>query len=98
MGRRSRHWPIRAQVAVDEREQLRLPRGSKLEKQAGATIPRGGAGLIVAYPHSVAAEVEPTVARGVTKVVGQAEGHHVKALKGALADTERRMAESTSRS
>ena len=32
---------------------------SKLEEQAGATIPVGGAGLIVAYPHSAAAKVEP---------------------------------------
>jgi len=30
---------------------------SKLEEQAGATMPIGGAGLIVAYPHSAAATV-----------------------------------------
>ena len=36
---------------------------SKLEEQAGATIPVGGAGLIVAYPHSAAAKVEPAVTR-----------------------------------
>ena len=35
----------------------------KLEKQAGATIPVGGAGLILAYPHSAAAKVEPAVTR-----------------------------------
>ena len=67
---------------------------SKLEEQAGATIPVGGAGLIVAYPHSAAAKVEPAVTRAIKKVVGEAEGHHVKALKGAIADAQQKMAES----
>ena len=66
---------------------------SKLEEQAGATIPLGGAGLIVAYPHSAAAKVEPAVTRALTKAVGEAEGHHVKALKGAIADAQQKMAE-----
>src|SRR5512143_1628080 len=57
----------------------------KLEEQAGATIPIGGAGLIVAYPHSATGKVEPAVTRAVTRVVGEAEGHHVQALKGAIA-------------
>ena len=65
---------------------------SKLEQQAGDTIPVGGAGLILAYPHSAAAKIEPTVTRAVTKVVGEAEGHHVHALKGALADAQKEMA------
>lgn len=65
----------------------------KLEEQAGSTIPVGGAGLIVAYPHSAAGDVEPAVTRAIKKVVGEAEGHHVKALKGALADAQRKMAE-----
>jgi len=65
---------------------------SKLEKQAGETIPIGGAGLIVAYPHSAAAQVEPTVTRAIKKVVGEAEGHHVQALKGAIADAQQKMA------
>ena len=60
---------------------------------AGATIPIGGAGLILAYPHSAADKIEPAVARAVQKAVGEAEGHHVKALKGALADAEEKMAE-----
>jgi len=64
---------------------------SKLEKQAGATIPIGGAGLILAYPHSAADKVQPTVTRAVRKVLGEAEGHHVKALKGALADAQQKM-------
>jgi arylsulfatase len=69
---------------------------SKLEKQAGETIPIGGAGLILAYPHSAAAQVEPAVSRAIKKVVGEAEGHHVQALKGAIADAQQKMAESGS--
>jgi uncharacterized membrane protein len=64
----------------------------KLEEQAGATIPVGGAGLILAYPHSAAAKVEPSATRAVKKVVGEAEGHHVHALKEALADAQKQMA------
>jgi hypothetical protein len=52
-----------------------------------------GAGLIVAYPHS-AAKVKPAVTRATKKVVGEAEGHHVQALKGAIADAQQKMAES----
>jgi uncharacterized membrane protein len=66
---------------------------SKLEEQAGATIPIGGAGLIVAYPRSAAENVEPAVTRAVKKVVGEAEGHHVQALKVAIADAQKKMAE-----
>ena len=66
----------------------------KLEEQAGATIPIGGAGLIVAYPHSAAEKVEPAVTRAITQAVGEAEGHHVKALKGAIADAQAKMAQS----
>ena len=65
---------------------------NKLEEQAGETIPLGGAGLILAYPHTAADTVEPTVTRAVTKVVGEAEGHHVEALKGAIADAQQKMA------
>lgn len=66
----------------------------KLEEQAGATIPIGGAGLIVAYPNSAAAKVEPAVTRAVTRAIGEAEGHHVKALKGAIADAQTKLAQS----
>ncbi len=66
----------------------------KLEEQAGETIPIGGAGLIVAYPHSAADTVEPAVTRAVTRAVGEAEGHHVEALKGAIADAQTKLAES----
>ncbi len=67
--------------------------GSKIEESAGETIPIGGAGLIVAYQHEVAETVEPAVTRAIEKVVGQAEGRHVQALKGALADAQKKMAE-----
>ena len=67
---------------------------AKLQEQAGATIPLGGAGLIVAYPHSAAGQVEPAVTRAVSRVVGEAEGNHVQALKGAIADAQAKMAQS----
>ena len=70
--------------------------GKGISEKAGDTIPIGGAGLIVAYPRSAAEKVEPAVTRAVQKVVGQAEGHHVKALKGALADAQQKLAEKTS--
>ena len=65
---------------------------SKLEEQAGQTIPVGGAGLILAYPRSAAATVEPAVTRAIKKAVGEAEGHHVQALKAALSDAQEKMA------
>ena len=65
----------------------------KIGEQAGETIPLGGAGLIVAYSRDQAETVEPAVTRAVQKVVGEAEGSHVKALKGALADAQQKMSE-----
>ena len=65
----------------------------KIGDQAGETIPLGGAGLIVAYSHSEAEKVEPAVRRAVQKTIGEAEGRHVEALKGALADAQKKMAE-----
>jgi hypothetical protein len=56
----------------------------------------GGAGLIVAYPHSAAGKVEPAVTRAVQKAVGEAEGHHVQALKAAIADAQQKLAEAGS--
>ena len=67
--------------------------GEKIGEQAGATIPIGGAGLIVAYSHSEAPKVEPAVKRAVEKAIGEAEGGHVEALKGALADAQKKMAQ-----
>src|SRR6478672_4651200 len=69
--------------------------GKGISEKAGDTIPIGGAGLIVAYPRAAADKVEPAVTRAVQKVVGQAEGHHVAALKGALADAQQKLAEKT---
>ena len=69
--------------------------GSKIEESAGETIPIGGSGMIVAYQHEVADTVEPAVTRAIEKVVGQAEGRHVEALKGALADAQKKMAETS---
>ena len=66
---------------------------NKLGEQAGETIPIGGAGLIVAYPRSAADSVEPAVTRAVKRSVGEAEGHHVQALKGAIADAQTKMAQ-----
>ena len=66
--------------------------GSKIEEEAGKTIPLGGAGLIVAYKQDHASVIEPAVKRAIKKVVGEAEGHHVEALKGALADAQQKMA------
>jgi arylsulfatase len=68
----------------------------KLEQQAGATIPLGGAGLIVAYPRSAAGTVEPSVTRALQRAVGEAEGHHVQALKAAIADAQEKLAGSGS--
>ena len=47
----------------------------------------------MAYQHEVAETVEPAVTRAIEKVVGQAEGRHVQALKGALADAQTKMKE-----
>jgi arylsulfatase len=66
----------------------------KLGVQAGATIPLGGAGLIVAYSHSEADKVEPAVTRAIQKAIGEAEGRHVQALKGAITDAQQKMAQS----
>jgi uncharacterized membrane protein len=66
----------------------------KIGDQAGETIPIGGAGLIVAYSHSEAEKVQPAVTRAVKQAIGEAEGRHVQALKGAIADAQQKMAAS----
>jgi uncharacterized membrane protein len=66
---------------------------SKIEQAAGETIPLGGGGLIVVFKHGQAQKVEPAVTRAIKKVAGEAEGGHVKALKAALADAQKKMAE-----
>ena len=45
------------------------------------------------YPHAAADTVEPAVRRAIQKVVGQATGSHVDALKGALADAQAKLAQ-----
>jgi uncharacterized membrane protein len=77
-------------------EALHRKLGKGIGDKAGDTIPIGGAGLIVAYPRSAADKVEPAVTRAVQKVIGEAEGHHVQALKEALADAQDKMANGTS--
>jgi uncharacterized membrane protein len=84
---------IGAAIGAGAGKLLHHKTASKIEEQAADTIPIGGAGLIVAYPHSAAGEVEPAVTRAIKKVVGEAEGHHVEALKGAIADAQKKMAE-----
>lgn len=84
---------IGAVLGAGAGEALHKRTGSKLEDQAGETIPNGGAGLIVAYEHKEADKVEPAVTRATKKAVGEAEGHHVKALKSALADAQQKMAD-----
>lgn len=64
----------------------------ELKQRAGATIPIGGAGLIVAYPKSAAQKVKPAVKRATTIAMGEAEGHHLRALAGALTDAQHKMA------
>jgi uncharacterized membrane protein len=72
-------------------EALHKKIGTGIQESAGATIPIGGAGLIVAYPRSAKDTVESAVTRAIQKVVGEAEGHHVDALRGALADAQQKM-------
>ncbi len=84
---------IGAAIGAGAGKVLHKKTGSKIEEEAGRTIPIGGAGLIVAYKHNHADTIEPAVTRAVKKVVGEAEGHHAEALKAALADAQQKMAE-----
>ncbi len=83
---------IGAAVGAVGGEVLHKKSGSKIEEAAGETIPIGGAGLIVAYERDDAGVVEPAVTRAIQKVVGEADGRHVAALKAALADAQTKMA------
>jgi uncharacterized membrane protein len=62
-----------------------------LEAQAQATIPIGGAGLIVVYDHKHAEAIEAAVTRAVKKVIGEATDSHLEAVKAALADASAKM-------
>lgn len=83
---------IGAAIGAGAGELLHHEVSKKLGEQAGATIPLGGAGLIVAYSHAEAEKVEPAVTRAVQKAIGEAEGRHVQALKGAIADAQQKIA------
>ncbi|HLN78799.1 MAG TPA: hypothetical protein VK204_17270 [Nocardioidaceae bacterium] len=73
-------------------EALHLLTETKVKGQAASMIPLGCAALILAYPRSSANAVEPVVTRAVLKVTGEAQGHHVQALRGALAGAQEQMA------
>src|SRR5207344_1502933 len=64
---------VGAAIGVGAGKLLHRRTEHKLEQQAGATIPLGGAGLIVVYPRSAAEKVQPAVTRAVSKAVGEAE-------------------------
>jgi uncharacterized membrane protein len=83
---------IGAVIGAGAGKVLHKKTGSKIEAAAGETIPIGGAGLIAAYKHDQADTIEPAVTRAISKVVGEAEGRHVEALKDALADAQMKMA------
>jgi uncharacterized membrane protein len=72
-------------------EALHLLTETKVRGQAAGMIPLGCAALILAYPRSSARAVEPVVTRAVHKVTGEASGHHVQALRGALAGAQQQM-------
>jgi uncharacterized membrane protein len=65
---------------------------TKLKEEAGAAIPIGGAGLILIYPRTSAPTVEPAVKRAISATKGEAEGRHLQAVRGALADARHNMA------
>ena len=73
-------------------EALHLLTETKVKGQAATVIPLGCAALILAYPRSSANAVEPVVTRAVIKAHGEASGHHVQALRGALAGAQQQMA------
>ena len=84
---------IGAALGAGGGELLHHKTADKIGEQAGETIPIGGAGLIVVYSRSEADKVEPAVTRAVQQVKGEAEGRHVEAVKGALAEAQQKMAE-----
>ena len=73
-------------------EAMHLLTETKVKDQAATMIPLGCAALILAYPRSSATDVQPVVRRAVTQVTGQANGHHLQALRGALADAQQHLA------
>ena len=84
---------VGAALGAGAGELLHHKSAEKISEQAGETIPIGGAGLIVIYSSTEAETVEPAVTRAVKRVRGEAEGRHVEAVKGALADAQQKMAD-----
>lgn len=72
-------------------EVLHMLTETKAKGQAASMLPLGCAVLLLAYPRSSAPTVEPLVRRAVTKVTGEAQGHHLQALRGALAGAQQQM-------
>ena len=64
---------------------------SRIEKQAFDSIPRGGAGVIIAYPRSSADGIDKVVTHALKKAVGEADGKRVEALKSAMAEAQQKM-------
>ena len=64
---------------------------SELERQAEASVPIGGAALIVIYEDKHAAPIQAAVERPIKHVVGQATARHAQAIKAALADASTKM-------
>ena len=65
---------------------------SKIEQEAGESIPIGGAGLIVAFPPASQRAVEAAVRRSITRVVGEGHGSRSEALNLAIEDAKAKMA------
>ena len=61
---------------------------SQIQEEANASIPIGGAGLIVAFPPGSRAAVETAVRRSITQVVGEGHGSRSSALQAAIADAQ----------
>jgi len=72
---------------------LHQGQGARSRRPLGDRIPIGGADLIVAYHREIASKGEAAVTRSITRAVGEAKGSHVKALEGAIADAQKKMAE-----
>lgn len=66
----------------------------KLGEQAGDTIPIGGAGLIVAYPKSAAAKVEPAATRAIKEGRWRSRGPSRGSAQGAIGEAQEKMAAS----
>jgi len=69
-------------------EVMHVLAGSKVKGQAASAIPLGCAALILAYPPDSADGVDAAVSRAISKVTAEAEGHHVQALRNALAEAQ----------